>query len=1217
LERPSITIQTYLGRIADKDIKTVRQQLSGIVTSDQTREVEKATKAVNYYKMSMGQLTTAYEMGNRASVIGAVRARIARHEINSASEAIKAFKIILRDSFTAAGMMNNALSIMTSRFGTMLIIFGAVQKIQTWAREMKDAALVVDTAMRRVAASVISESGNMQKSYQALLVKGAMFATQYGVTLEQISQSMFHLASAGRTDVQIMQEIDAAQRLVIATSRDMTSSMKDNQDTIEIFAGLMNIYSDATWDAAQRNKFATKVSSDLYVAWKRQQILMPELTAGLSYSASQAKLAGISIQELVASLAVLNTGLVKGSKAGTSYANAVRDTIVNAEKLNKLLGIDVSKIGTEGFSLFETVIKRVSAEIKHNGLTLTTFQKLFEIYNIRATRAILSLAVQSERVSQQLEDFKDSEVALNSAIEIINNSLQSQQNITTNLKQMHRAMWMTAITGGRGYEAIIKRNNTMAAIQLKVMSAAIIPLMILIGAMVTVGEAVLAFIIEILHLIRVLKLLNSEQARTNLGFGNMWKNLKKGVSSVKAFWAFFKGDVGLTESLTNLQTALNDTADGFDEVDSLVKQYTDSLDAYGKALNANIKIMTRFNRELLYPVHENLLSEFGKEIERVGKDMFEEGIAKPFITQFDRERPRMVVELSRFNKDVADGLKMIQASNNAEDFSKRVVDSIKFIEVNGTESITVMREQMRNEVEKLYADFLDKFESLATAPEDSVRDLLNNLSTIFSTYGAGILSEEEKLLDKSVEAFSNAQERRLDALDRFFRLRDVMVNKQKAIDYTGGLRDIKSVEFLPKAASAATKQLADTQTKIVSDAELIVTEMLRRNLSLRVGMSSTFGGRIIDVNRATSDQIIKMWGNVSERTARLTKEQQNVIENVAKQNYKLVEKAISSQFESQRKDAEKVRNAYVEEILRTQQEIDRIRAIAAKEGRKPREAEITHIESLEAKKVELEIKGYEKYISLLRDVDKAIEDQTKDAITNIQEIIKTRMDAITSSIDESQAHLELMLERFEEKMALARSSLGSAADIIVNISEIFGSTESNMYRVAKSIEAVTSGVASGIEIWTNYQRSVKNTSYAMKLTNSQIIDSNMKFHAFFGNILDVAGAMRMMEDRAVASAAKLNMMLGVFSVITTVISAIIGLMKSEDEQRTQLEQEFLDKQKARSLSPDYGQARITNNRIVMQTNFDFIDPSQLSPQRKREIALWLYEEFAEIVRTRG
>jgi hypothetical protein len=62
----------------------------------------------------------------------------------------------------------------------------------------------------------------------------------------------------------------------------------------------------------------------MFAAFRTQQILLDELAVGLSFAASQAKVSGISIEELIASIAVLNTNLVKGSKAGTSYANAIK-----------------------------------------------------------------------------------------------------------------------------------------------------------------------------------------------------------------------------------------------------------------------------------------------------------------------------------------------------------------------------------------------------------------------------------------------------------------------------------------------------------------------------------------------------------------------------------------------------------------------------------------------------------------------------------------------------------------------------------------------------------------------------------------------------------------------------------------------------------------------------------------------------------------------------
>jgi len=359
VQKPSITIQTFLAKIRQQDIATVKKQLNNL---------KKSTKNLDFIdgqrvSTSINKIEAAMASGNRQLAITATRARLARNELNNFSDALRLGKVALRDMISPVGALNTVLNIMTSRFGSMIIIFGVVTALRRLARQVSETTETFDTATRRLEGIVVPAFGSVEDAIISLQFKMLRFSLDFGVSIDQISNSMFFLASAGRNHAQILNEVDAVQKLTLATSKEMGASMNENKLIVEVFAGIMNIYGEAVNDANTEQARAAKLASDVFQAFKTQQILIEELAVGLSFASAQTRAMGISSTELIAILAVLNTGMVKGSKAGTSLANALRDALKSSAKLRENFGVDVADL-ERGFTFTETFVDKLNQELK-------------------------------------------------------------------------------------------------------------------------------------------------------------------------------------------------------------------------------------------------------------------------------------------------------------------------------------------------------------------------------------------------------------------------------------------------------------------------------------------------------------------------------------------------------------------------------------------------------------------------------------------------------------------------------------------------------------------------------------------------------------------------------------------------------------------------------------------------------------------------------------
>jgi hypothetical protein len=94
-----------------------------------------------------------------------------------------------------------------------------------------------------------------------------------------------------------------------------------------------------------------------------------------------------------------------------------------------------------------------------------------------------------------------------------------------------------------------------------------------------------------------------------------------------------------------------------------------------------------------------------------------------------------------------------------------------------------------------------------------------------------------------------------------------------------------------------------------------------------------------------------------------------------------------------------------------------------------------------------------------------------------------------------------------------------------------------------------------------------------------------------------------------------------FDIVGAIFGGIVGIANAvralrREEQRT-LEEEFLGDDVTRQIASDFGQARVINNRISLTPNFNFLDPSQLTQARQRDLAETIYDEIIDIAKSKG
>ena len=196
-------------------------------------------------------------------------------------------------------------------------------------------------------------------------------------TFKDTASAVYALGSAGLNTAQQLGGLEHVMNVAIGTGGNV-------EQTAKLMSGAFNVFGrklkDATTDA-QRFK---KIADTIAYTYSTQQIELAELATAMGYVASVGSLVEIQFEELVATIGVLNTGMLKGSKSGTSLVNAFIQLANKSERLSEI-GIHID---TSQPLKFLDVMDKLYLKFGATQLSLSGLQKIMSVFGIRGGRAV-------------------------------------------------------------------------------------------------------------------------------------------------------------------------------------------------------------------------------------------------------------------------------------------------------------------------------------------------------------------------------------------------------------------------------------------------------------------------------------------------------------------------------------------------------------------------------------------------------------------------------------------------------------------------------------------------------------------------------------------------------------------------------------------------------------------------------------------------------------
>jgi len=160
---------------------------------------------------------------------------------------------------------------------------------------------------------ISADQGLTDADFQAMNDQVRRLGEMYGVLPEFVAEAQLELAKAGKKPLEIMAMTEATMALGAATD----TLVAGTNGAAEVLVNIMQAFNAS---ASEADRYSAAITS----AANQSTIDVKDFFQSLRYSADISRSLGIGIEEVAASIATLGNAGLKGSIAGTSYANMLR-----------------------------------------------------------------------------------------------------------------------------------------------------------------------------------------------------------------------------------------------------------------------------------------------------------------------------------------------------------------------------------------------------------------------------------------------------------------------------------------------------------------------------------------------------------------------------------------------------------------------------------------------------------------------------------------------------------------------------------------------------------------------------------------------------------------------------------------------------------------------------------------------------------------------------
>ena len=350
------------------------------------------------------------------------------NQAKQASKVASSYKEVARQSrglsTTRLGSMFKAGSQHIQRFNTALK--DSTANTRKWWSESKSAFAGVGIALGGVAAGAtkaVSDAAKVQRQYvevrnlirtsgeslsksisesNEMQRQGVKLSQEYGFSQHQIGQQYEELVRRGYSGTQALRAMNSMMKAARASGDDLADVVKVTSTAVDAFG----LRSENT---AKMLSHTEKVANALASGADRTASGFKDMGVGMSYVASTAKTAGMSVEETSAALGELSNRGIEGSVAGTGLRKVILSLIKPTK--NAKAALEEARLSINDFydksgnlKQIDKVFSMINEHTKGWGKDRqgAFFKDLFGTTGVAAGEALAQSADKSEKLDQNL-----------------------------------------------------------------------------------------------------------------------------------------------------------------------------------------------------------------------------------------------------------------------------------------------------------------------------------------------------------------------------------------------------------------------------------------------------------------------------------------------------------------------------------------------------------------------------------------------------------------------------------------------------------------------------------------------------------------------------------------------------------------------------------------------------------------------------------------------
>ena len=246
------------------------------------------------------------------------------------------------------------------------------------------------------------------------------FSTQYGIALNDATEGLYQMASAGLEAAEAQAILKDTLLLSMAVQGDHETLSKLTIQTIKGFGLEMSDSAELT------DKFAYAINMSL-LEWQ-------DLSSAVKFAMPFFVSTGQSVEQLLGALEILTNRALEAGIAGRGLRQALAQFAKHADDNTaafRKMGIEI--LNNEGeFKQFTEIAKEFSDQFGQNINDTEMMTKLLEDLNVRGATAFIHLVQNADEFSHAVDDLANSQGAAKDMADIQNQSLENQWMVMKN-----------------------------------------------------------------------------------------------------------------------------------------------------------------------------------------------------------------------------------------------------------------------------------------------------------------------------------------------------------------------------------------------------------------------------------------------------------------------------------------------------------------------------------------------------------------------------------------------------------------------------------------------------------------------------------------------------------------------------------------------------------------------------------------------------------------